>query len=421
MPTPNIILIMADDLGYGDLSCFGSEEIDTPNIDNLADRGVTFTDYHANGPVCSPTRAALVTGRYQQRSGLEGVIYVGGATRQVGLDPGEAYSLARAFRDAGYTTAVYGKWHLGYRTDFNPVQHGFDHFRGYVSGNVDYHSHVDGSGVADWWKNLELVPENGYVTDLVNRHAVDFIEEHRDKPFFLYVAHEAPHFPYQGRNDPADRPVGGKAPEDFDPWGSRPDRKAAYKEMIEAMDEGIGWIVDKLRECDLEENTLIFFCSDNGAMDEFGSNGSLLGQKGDVYEGGHRVPAVAAWPGRITSGKMSHETVMSMDLLPTFLELAGNKTDHPRPLDGVDISPALLHQKPLAERDLFWRYAGKAAIRRGPWKLVRTDDGCELFNLKSDLQEKKNLAAENPDLVKELTQALEDWEQDVLEEVKIKA
>lgn len=419
---PNIVLIMADDLGYGDVGCFGSDIIRTPNIDALAARGITFTDFHANGAVCTPTRAALLTGRYQQRSGLEGVIFAGGPTRQTGLDPNENFSLARALRDLGYATALYGKWHLGYRTRFNPAHHGFDHFRGYVSGNVDYHSHVDNSGVADWWDKLEKVDEDGYVTDLVNRHAADFIEQHQDQPFFLYVAHEAPHFPYQGRHDSADRFVGGKPSKDFDSWGSRPDRQAAYKEMIEAMDEGVAWIVDKLRERGLEENTLVVFCSDNGAMDEFGSNGILRGEKGDVYEGGHRVPAVAAWPGRIDPGIVSRELVMTMDLLPTFLAMANGGSTCPHALDGIDISPTLFDQQSLPARDLFWRFNGKAAIRRSQWKLVRTEDaGCELFDIDNDIREKHDLSTEQPALVKQLAQALEDWEQDVLNAVTLKA
>ncbi len=414
-PQPNLILIMADDLGFGDVGCFGCTTINTPNIDALAARGVTFTDYHANGPVCSPTRAALLTGRYQQRSGLEGVIYVAGPTRQVGLDPTANVSLARPLRDAGYATALFGKWHLGYRTEFNPVHHGFDRFRGYVSGNVDYHSHVDNSGIADWWDNLNLVEEPGYVTDLVNRHAVDFIAANRDRPFFLYVAHEAPHFPYQGRHDPAERAVGGKPNCDFQPRGARQDRQAAYREMIEAMDEGIGWIVDKLRELDLERNTLVLFCSDNGAMLDVGCNGAWRGGKGDLYEGGHRVPAVAAWPGRIRPATVSGETVMSMDLLPTFLALAGQADSlATAAVDGVDISPALLDQLPLPPRDLFWRYHGAAAVRRDRWKLVRTEADCQLFDLHADPGESRDLSSTHPEQVAELLHAFTIWEQKVL-------
>lgn len=420
MRKPNIVLIMADDLGYGDLSCFGSETIQTPVIDSLAGNGVIFTDFHANGPVCTPTRAALVTGRYQQRAGLEGVIYVKGETRQTGLDPESHHSLAKSLKQAGYATGIYGKWHLGYQTDFNPIHHGFDHFRGYVSGNVDYHSHVDNSGVADWWDGLELVPEDGYVTDLVNRHAVRFIEDHQDEPFFLYVAHEAPHWPYQGRKDKAERCVGGTSGVDFQARGSRPDYEAAYKEMIEAMDEGTGWILDKLRELRLEEDTLVLFCSDNGAEGAVGSVGCLRGRKGSVYEGGHRVPAVAAWPGRIQPGTRSAATVLSMDLLPTCLRLASHDAPVPQPLDGIDISPALLRQEALPERDTFWRYRGAAAIRRGQWKLVRSADGTELFDLEADLSESRDLSSDQPAVAAELSTALAAWEQDVLAGVTLR-
>jgi len=413
MRPANFIVIMADDLGYGDLRSFGNDTIHTPNIDAIGERGVTFTDFHANGAVCSPTRAALLTGQYQQRAGIEGVVFANGETRETGMDPAATHCLARTFRERGYATAVLGKWHLGYNPEFNPTHHGFDHFRGYVSGNVDYHSHVDGAGVADWWDNLEKIEEQGYVTDLVNRHAVDFIEKHKDQPFLLYVAHEAPHFPYQGRDDQADRFPGAKPGEDFDAWGSRPDRKAAYREMIEAMDEGVGWIVDKLRELDLEQDTLIIFCSDNGAMTKYGSNGSLRGQKGQLFEGGHRVPAMAAWPGHIPPGTTTNETVLSMDLLPTCLALADGDATPPEPLDGIDISPALLRQEPLPERDLYWRYNQWSTIRRGRWKYVREDETEMLFDLASDLNETTDLATTHPEQLEDLRAAFTAWAQDV--------
>jgi len=407
----NFVVIMADDLGYGDLGSFGSEMIRTPNIDAIGERGITFRDFHANGAVCTPTRAALLTGRYPQRAGLEGVIYARGQTRQTGMDPAATHCLTRTFRDRGYATGVYGKWHLGYNPEFNPTRHGFDHFRGYVSGNVDYHAHVDGAGVADWWENLEKIEETGYVTDLVNRHAAHFIERHRDEPFFLYVAHEAPHFPYQGRGDKADRFPGATPGRDFDPWGSRPDRKAAYKEMIEAMDEGVGWIVDKLRELELEEETLLIFCSDNGAMSAYGSNGPLRGQKGELFEGGHRVPAMAAWPGQIPPGTTTDETVMTMDLLPTCLALAGGAAAPPQPLDGIDISPLLLRGEPLPQRELYWRSNAWAAIRRGRWKYVRDEAQAMLFDLEADLGEGTDLAAAHPARLEDLRAALTAWEQ----------
>jgi arylsulfatase A-like enzyme len=408
MPPPNLVLIMADDLGYGDLGCFGSGTIRTPHLDRLAADGLLFTDYHANGAVCTPTRAALLTGRYQQRCGLEEVLFA--KDRVGGLDPATACCPVHTLRRHGYATAIFGKWHLGYQPRYNPVHHGFDLFRGYVSGNVDYHSHVDGIGIADWWHNLELADEPGYVTDLVSGHAVQFIRAHRDRPFFLYVAHEAPHFPYQGRHDKADRAPGRR---DFPGWGSRTDRRAAYKEMIEAMDDGVGRIVDTLREQNLADRTLVLFCSDNGAMTQVGSNGCLREGKGSLFEGGHRVPAIARWPGRIAPGGSTGETVLSMDWLPTCLALAGCAGDVPAPLDGVDLTRLLCERAPLPERTTFFRYRNQAAARRGRWKLLRDNGHHLLFDLAADLAETTDLAARAPDTVRALDAELAAWEQAV--------
>lgn len=409
MKRPNIVFIMADDLGYGDVGCYGNKVIETPHIDSLAERGMKFTDYHSNGPVCTPTRAALMTGRYQQRSGLEGVIYVSGETRQTGLDPGQ-YSVAEALKEQGYATAIYGKWHLGYKRKFNPVHFGFDEFRGYVSGNVDYHSHVDNAGIPDWWKNLEKIEEEGYVTDLVSEHGARFIREHQDEPFFCYVSHEAPHWPYQGREDEPDRFPGST---DFPSWGSRTDRKAAYREMVEAMDDGVGLIVDTLRELDLEEDTLIVFCSDNGAVEELGDNGGLRGAKGDVYEGGHRVPCIATWPGRIPAGTITDETVLSMDWFPTFNELAGDPARISRPLDGDDVGSVMLDGGRMPERTLFWRYGSQKASRSGNWKLM-VDEGEEmLFDLEEDIGETTDMLDEKTDIAGKLRADLADWESEL--------
>ncbi|MEA3476736.1 MAG: sulfatase-like hydrolase/transferase [Bacteroidota bacterium] len=197
---PNIIIILADDYGYGDVGCYGSKRFLTPHLDALAAGGLRFTDFHSNGTVCSPTRAALLTGRYQQRTGINGVVTAAGH-RHTGLDLEET-TFAEVLKSEGYVTALFGKWHLGYLPDYNPVRQGFDEFTGYVSGNVDYHAHLDQTGMEDWWKQDELNPECGYTTDLITDHGVDFIQRHSEKPFLLYIAHEAPHYPYQGRNDP---------------------------------------------------------------------------------------------------------------------------------------------------------------------------------------------------------------------------
>lgn len=414
--SPNIILIMADDLGYGDLGCFGSRDMETPHVDALARQGLIFTDYHANGPACSPTRAALMTGRYPQRSRHEGVIFAHGPARETGLALSET-TLAEVLKGAGYRTAAIGKWHLGYNVEFNPIKQGFDLFRGYVSGNVDYHSHIDGAGIEDWWHNENKEPDAGYVTDLLSDYAVRFIETNRDNPFFLYVAHEAPHFPYQGRNDRADRVPGNPNPQ----LGSRQDRKGAYREMIEAMDEGIGRIVRTVRDSGLAQDTLIFFCSDNGATQE-GSNGTLRGFKGSLWEGGHRVPAVAYWPGRIRPGTVTHETVMSMDLFPTLAVVAGAPVPGGLVLDGIDVSSVLFDGRPLPKRWLFWRYRSQKAVRHGDWKLVISQpkknrpEELSLCNLAQDRAEAKNLASLESERVNTMRQRLLTWEETLPEQ-----
>jgi len=412
---PNIILIMADDLGYGDVGCYGSTKISTPNIDALAKGGIKFTDYHSNCPVCSPTRAALLTGRYQQRSGIEGVIYAKGPTRQTGLALEET-TFAEVLKTRGYATGIFGKWHLGYNVEFNPARQGFDEFRGYVSGNVDFHSHIDGAGFDDWWKNLEKVPEEGYCTDLITKHGIDFVERHKEDSFCLYLPHEAPHSPYQGRNDPPQRLPGGKK-------GRKAKGKEiarAYKEMVEVMDEGIGKIVETVRNLGLERKTFIFFCSDNGATKN-GSNGALAGHKGSLWEGGHRVPAIAYWPGRIQPNSVTRQTVLGMDMFPTMVSITGAKLPAELNLDGVDLFDMLTQDRKLPGRTLFWRYRKERAARKGPWKLLVQGDNVKLYNLDDDLGEKNNLAGAKQEMVETLQDELAAWEQEVSAGVELRA
>lgn len=403
---PNFILIMADDLGYGGLASYGDTSLNTPNIDYLAENGIRFTDFHSNAPVCSPTRAALLTGRYQQRAGLEGVIYVRGETREVGLDTTQT-SIATLLKTANYQTGIMGKWHLGYRKEFNPVYHGFDTFYGYLSGNIDYHSHYDGAGIYDWWHNLDSIYEEGYVTDLITQHAVDFIGDNKEKPFFLYVSHESPHVPFQGRNDPAYRFPG----KEFSYYGPVEDTTKVYREMVEVMDEGVGEILKALRENRLEENTLVLFISDNGA-EVFGNNGNLNGKKGDLLEGGHRVPGIAYWKGKIKP-KESSATILSMDILPTFLALSRGSYASNLKFDGIDFSGHLLKDKPIGKRTVFWRYRNKKVARYGEWKLLLTKMDTLLFNLNEDILETRDLSDERQDQLKELLKKLEDWERDM--------
>ncbi len=402
---PNIILIMADDLGYSDISCFGSEFIETPALDKMAAEGVRFTDYHSNGAVCTPTRAALMTGNYQQRAGLEGVIYAALNKRKEGIALTEN-TLAEYFNESGYSTGIFGKWHLGYKQKYNPTYHGFDEFHGYVSGNVDYISHRDGANLHDWWHNRDTSYEEGYVTDLITDHALKFMEKNQHKPFLLYLPHEAPHYPYQGRNDKADRLPDAK----FQGHGSRPDKKQAYKEMVEIMDENIGRVMQKLKELNLDENTFVLFCSDNGAT-KLGNNGNLNGFKGSLWEGGHRVPAIAWYPEKIDAGTTTNSTVLSMDILQTLLSIAGISTDDN--FDGRDFSKAMFTQSEIEERPVFWRYRNQWVARKGDWKYLKIKEKEYLFNLKNDIGEQINLFETNSEKVDELRKLLKEWESEM--------
>ncbi len=392
---------MADDLGYSDISCFGSEFIETPVLDKMAVEGIKFTDFHSNGAVCSPTRAALMTGNYQQRAGIEGVIKAAREFRKGGIASSEK-TLAEYLKEAGYTTGIFGKWHLGYKPEYNPTYHGFDEFVGYISGNIDFISHRDQAGIYDWWHNSDTIYEEGYVTDLITEHALDFMEKNRDKPFFVYLPHEAPHYPYQGRNDKADRLPGVK----FNNQGSRTDKKQAYKEMVEIMDENIGRVMKKLHELKLDKNTIVFFCSDNGAT-KLGNNGILNGFKGSLWEGGHRVPAIAWYPEKIKPGISTESTILSMDILPTLLTIAG--ISNQEKLDGEDFSEVLFSQKQLKERPLFWRFNNQWVVRKGDWKYLKIKKNEYLFNLKDDIGEKHNLNDENSSKLIELKILLEEW------------
>lgn len=405
---PNIVLILADDLGYGDLSCYDGW-IETPRLDQLAAGGMRFTDFHSSGNVCSPTRAGLMTGRYQQRAGIPGVVFAD-PTRAVhyhGLQTSEV-TFAEPLHDSGYATAAFGKWHLGYYPKYNPVHHGFDRFVGYVSGNVDFFSHVDQAGTYDWWHQDKPAIEEGYTTHLITKHAVSFIEANKDKPFCLYLPHEAPHYPYQGPKDKSLRTVGGK----FNNQGARTDIKEAYREMVVEMDKSVGAVVDTLEKLGLTQNTLILFFSDNGA-NKNGDNGRLRGAKGSHWEGGHRVPCIASWPGTIAGGGVCDELTISLDVMPTLLAAAGIASPQDRKLDGVDLLPVMLDNKPLGNRKLFWN--GKA-MRDGPWKLIVNGKGGDklgLYNLAEDLGEKKNLADAQPARVKSMLASLDTWKQDV--------
>lgn len=399
---PSFVLILADDLGYADLGCYGGT-IATPNIDALAKKGVRLTDFHTSGVVCSPTRAAMLTGLYPHRLGIQGVL-TATQHRDTGLDP-SAVTIAERLKELGYATALFGKWHLGFAPEFGPNIQGFDEFRGFVGGDVDYRSHIDPVGEADWWHDGELEADEGYATDLITGYGLEFIERRGDQPFFLFLSHIAPHSPYQGRSDPAFREEG-----DFISGnGPRGDSKAAYAEMITALDEGVGKIVAALEARKLFENTYLVFCSDNGPT-QLGDQGPWRGRKGKVWEGGHRVPAIVRGPG-ITAGESSDALVTGMDLAPTMLALAGGESRGVT-FDGVDLTGFLLRGEPCPPRDLYWSHGAWQALRRGRWKvmLLEAPLGKEpkpvLYDLEADPGERKDVAAEHPELALELLRDL---------------
>jgi len=421
---PNFVLIVADDLGYGDIGCYGHASNRTPHLDAMAAEGMKFTDFHSNGPMCSPTRAALLTGRYQHRFGraFEGALSAK-AHADMGL-PLDAVTIPEALKKAGYATGMLGKWHLGYNPPYLPTQHGFDEFRGLLTGDGDHHSHISRSGTEDWWHNEKIEMEDGYSVDLITKHSIDFMERNRNKPFFLYVAHLAIHFPWQGPGERGHR-IKGQSYWNLSKLGPHEQGQVGpvVREMVEAVDKSVGEIMAASKRLGLDDNTFVFFTSDNGGYLDYGgqykgeisSNGLLRGQKGDVSEGGHRVPAIARWPGRIKPGTVTHQTTMTMDLMPTYLELAAEKTSGHH-MDGSTLTPVLFEKQTMPERDLFWRKGKEWAVRRGPWKLV-SDENSEpmLFDLDDDIAEQKNLAKEKPDLVEELLAAYKQWESVIAE------
>ncbi len=405
---PNIVLIVVDDLGYGDLGCYGSKDIRTPAIDRLAKEGVRLTDFYANSAMCSPTRAALLTGRYPQRAGFDWAIGYGERGR--GLSASET-SLPRMLREAGYRTALFGKWHLGYDDKFSAIAHGFDEFFGILAPDIDYYGHQEATGEPGLYEGTKQVVRPGYMTDLIAERALEFIDKNGGKPFFLEVAFNAPHYPFQPPGKPGDvRTMRNYGPE----VGTRDD----YIQMVEYVDRRIGEILRSLEEHRLTANTLVVFVDDNGG-ERLSSNAPYSGRKATLWEGGIRVPCVVRWPGVIPAGTVSHQATMTMDLTATILAACGAKPPAGRALDGEDVLPILAGKAAERERTLFWRIRHPAypnsqkAVRRGRFKYLTDERVGLLFDLEADPGEKHNLASENPKILEELKQALADWEKQV--------
>jgi arylsulfatase A len=421
---PNIILILIDDLGYGDLGCYGNKSNLTPNIDQLAREGLKFSDFHSNGPMCTPTRASLLTGMYQNRLGEKFEGPLSGKTQYDEGLPLDVVTIAELFQKNGYATGMFGKWHLGYKPPYLPTNQGFDEFRGLAAGDGDHHSHIDRWGREDWWKNDSLAMESGYSVDLLTKHSVEFIKRNKNEPFFLYLPHLAIHFPWQGPDDPAQRQKGISY--ENDKWGIIPDRSNVHphvKAMVESVDQSLGKIMATLKDLKLDKNTLVVFTSDNGGYIHYNheflnisSNGKLRGQKAEVYEGGHRVPFIAWWPEKIKAGSSSDQTAMTMDLYPTFADLANIETATYQPLDGISLTGLLFDAETLPKRTLFWKMDDEIAVRKGSWKLIKiSEHPPELYNLDDDISETDNLAGSETDILNNLWNEFSIWSKEMNE------
>lgn len=427
MEKPNVIIILTDDQGYGDLGCMGSADLKTPNLDSIAAHGVQFTSMYSASPVCSPSRAALLTGRYPGNAGVRAIL--AGHRKASGLTP-KVPTIAAALKKEGYTTGVCGKWHLGLKHECRPNSNGFDEFSGFLAGCLDYYSHIFYYGMADGgsnpthdlWENEEEVYDNGeYLTERITRKSVDFIQRHKDEPFFLFVSYNAPHYPMHAPQKYLDR---------FPnlPWDRR-----IMAAMISAVDDGVGEITATLESLGLSENTIIYFQSDNGPSRESrnwldgtedpyygGTTGKFSGHKFSLFEGGIRIPAMLSW-GKKIKPRMVETPHIATDIFPTILEACGGDPDDYQ-IDGMSLLPLLLKDEECAHEYLFWEMENQNAVRYGNYKLVlngRLTEGeaprapVFLSDLSTDPGEKKNLADEMPELCEKLTSAALDWREQI--------
>ncbi len=412
---PNIVFILADDMGWADAGCYGGRDAEfgpvTPVLDRMAQEGLRFTHGYANSPVCSPTRFALITGRWQYR--LRGAAEEpltrrsGSDPRVMGLPP-EHPTLPSLLRAAGWRTGLMGKWHLGYPPHFGPLRSGYDEFFGPISGAVDYFSYRSFEGARDLYEGeVPAGEQTGYLTDVITDRACDFIERHAGKqPFLLSVHYTAPHWPWETREDAAESERIGSQIHHVD-GGSLP----VYQRMVHHMDEGIGRILDTLRAQGVDRDTLVVFTSDNGG-ERFSDTWPFVGKKMDLLEGGLRVPLIVRWPAAIPAGGVTAQRMMTMDWLPTLLDAAGVATDPACPPDGLSMLATLQDPAACRERPMFWRmkYREQAAAIQDSWKYLRQGEHEFLFNIDVDARERANLAAREPERLTQLRAAHAAWE-----------
>lgn len=435
---PNFIIFLTDDQGYGDLGCFGAHDLKTPNIDLLAAQGARLTNWYSNAPVCSPSRAALMTGRFPRRAGVPNNVMLRHLSDPTPI-PQELYpsamTIAEALRSLGYRTGAFGKWHLGSSIVARPTRRGFEEYYGFLGGG-DYFSHISYYAMTqktnayhDLWKNETEIWEDGtYKTFIVTREAKRFVREHKDEPFFLFIAHNAPHYPMHAPQEYMDRFAGLER------------NRRVYAAMVATVDDGVGEIMDELKRNSLEENTCVFFQSDNGSTSEDrcfndgtlglyygGSNGGLRGYKGGVFEGGIRVPGIMTWPGVIPAGQVIDELGAAFDILPTFVKLAGGEISADQKADGKDVFPMVVSRAHSPHDYLYWESGKQRALRKGNWKLILNGnldfkrvfpESVFLADLQNDPGETANLAEKYPEKVNELRKLIEAQEADIVADIK---
>lgn len=410
---PNIVFIMADDMGYADVSCNGRPDFTTPNIDRIAAKGVRFLQAYANSAVCSATRTALITGRYQYRLpvGLEEPLAVRG---NVGLPPDHP-TLPSLLKKRGYGTTLLGKWHLGLLPKYGPLQSGYDHFYGFRGGGVDYYTHAGLDRKEDLWDDDVQVHQMGYLTEVLGSRAVDVVDGYAKsgRPFLISLHFNAPHWPWEGPGDEAEsNRLRSASLIDFDGGTQR-----TYQRMIQAMDLQIGRVLEALEARGLAENTIVVFTSDNGG-ERFADTWPFTGRKTELLEGGLRIPAIVSWPARIPQGRTTEQVAISMDWLPTLLAAAGGAPDPAYPPDGISLLPMLTQNAAPVERKLFWRYKANAqrAARDGDYKYLKILDNTFLFNVVDDPMERANLKERHRDVYERLMAEWHEWNATMLPE-----
>jgi arylsulfatase A-like enzyme len=409
---PNIVFIMADDLGYADVSCYGQRDYTTPNVDRIALEGLKFMQAYSNSSVCSPTRVALATGRYQYRlkAGLEEVINLE-SPKDAGLPPGHP-TLPSILKKAGYATTLVGKWHLGFLPDFSPLKSGYDHFFGIWGGSSDYFEHGSKSRTPLYEQEVP-VDRHGYMTNLLGDRAVQTIENYARsrEPFLLSLHFTAPHWPWEGPHDEAE----AKRIKSLMHWDGGSQK--TYIAMVQSLDANIGRVLQALDVHGLANNTIVIFTSDNGG-ERFSKTWPFSGMKYELLEGGIRVPAIVRWPGRVPAGSVSEQVMITMDWMPTLLAAAGAEHDPGYPPDGDNLLDTITRGKPSYPRKLFWRFKAGAqrAVRDGDWKYLRLAGNEFLFDVVQDPRERANLKDRRADVFNRLKADYETWHGTVLPE-----